>query len=366
MRDSAGWGNTAQGRYSASTRLEKDLRVWNREEYVRLERDSFSVFVDRLPCDISKRELFDRFSWTGRINDIYLSRKMRNGVVYLFAFIRYTTKGGALKAVAEMNHLRIRGSEIFVGEAKYRRDESKGRGAIVEGMAGSRIQPKQQGVNVGKEMRAGDLMSSEHRSHGVGRMPLVNSAPTPAEGPLLVERRGLEISVSKDNLEWLNRSVVGSATRAFNVRSLSESVRKVWPQVVKICDMGKYKALLIFDSVQSAEEALESSGDGIPQIFHQVCRWKERERCDKRRVWLTCYGVPLHAWTVETFCAIGGQWGEVIEVDAATRSATSFWARRVLVDTWRLETISDSLRLTVGSGGFDVHVTELGEDAWEP
>nr|XP_025640919.1 serine/arginine-rich SC35-like splicing factor SCL28 [Arachis hypogaea] len=166
-RASTVWGNTAQGRYSASTRLAKDPRVWNREEYVRLERDSFSVFVDRLPYDISKRELFDRFSWTGRINDIYLSRKMRNGVVYLFAFIRYTTKGGALKAIAEMNHMRIRGSEIFVGEAKYRRDESKGRGAPVEGMAGSRIQTEPQGVNTDKEVRTGELMSSEQRSHGV-------------------------------------------------------------------------------------------------------------------------------------------------------------------------------------------------------
>nr|XP_025669958.1 uncharacterized protein LOC112769689 [Arachis hypogaea] len=56
-----------------------------------------------------------------RINDIYLSRKQRNGNIYMFAFIRYTTKGGALKAIAEMNPLRLRGKNIFVGEARYRR-----------------------------------------------------------------------------------------------------------------------------------------------------------------------------------------------------------------------------------------------------
>ncbi|XP_052110133.1 uncharacterized protein LOC127741504 [Arachis duranensis] len=98
----------------------KDPRVWNREEYVRLEQDSFIVFVDRLPGDISK-ELFQLFSWTGRINDIYLSRKMRNGDVYLFAFIRYTTNGRALKAISKMNSMRLRGKEIFVREAKYKR-----------------------------------------------------------------------------------------------------------------------------------------------------------------------------------------------------------------------------------------------------
>ncbi|XP_057734628.1 polyadenylate-binding protein, cytoplasmic and nuclear-like [Arachis stenosperma] len=112
-------GNPGQGRSRIALSIAKDLRIWNREEYVRMERDLFSVFVDSLPAYISKWELFGLFSWTGRINDIYLSRKTRNGMIYLFAFIRYTTKGGALKAIVEMNHMQLRGKELFVGEAKY-------------------------------------------------------------------------------------------------------------------------------------------------------------------------------------------------------------------------------------------------------
>ncbi|XP_016207993.1 polyadenylate-binding protein, cytoplasmic and nuclear-like [Arachis ipaensis] len=126
-----GWENNGRGRFRQLHYQCKDPRVWNRKEYVRLEQESFTVFVDRLPGDISKQELFQMFSWTGRINDIYLSRKTRQGVVYFFAFIRYTTKGGALKAIAEMNGICVRGKEIFVGEAKYRRDDlSKGKVAV--------------------------------------------------------------------------------------------------------------------------------------------------------------------------------------------------------------------------------------------
>ncbi|XP_016182618.1 sex-lethal homolog [Arachis ipaensis] len=99
----------------------KDTKVWIREEYRRLENESFSTFVDNLPEDISKRELFQLFSWTGCINDIYLSRKQKNGGIYIFVFIRYTTKGGALKATTEMNRMRLRGKVIFVGKAKYKR-----------------------------------------------------------------------------------------------------------------------------------------------------------------------------------------------------------------------------------------------------
>ncbi|XP_015970755.1 uncharacterized protein LOC107494214 [Arachis duranensis] len=99
----------------------KDPRIWNREKYRRLETESFSIFLDNLPEDISKRELFELFSWTGCINDIYLFRKQKNGGLYIFAFIRYTTKGEAIKAITEMNRMRLRGKVVFVGEAKYRR-----------------------------------------------------------------------------------------------------------------------------------------------------------------------------------------------------------------------------------------------------
>ncbi|XP_015947825.1 uncharacterized protein LOC107472810 [Arachis duranensis] len=118
-REQERWENT--GGSAKSHKHDKDPRIWNKEEYQRLELESFSVFVDNLPADISERELFNMFKWIGRIIDIYLSRKNKNGHVYLFAFVRYTTKGGALKAAAEMNSIVLRGRKLFVGEAKYRR-----------------------------------------------------------------------------------------------------------------------------------------------------------------------------------------------------------------------------------------------------
>ncbi|MED6150118.1 hypothetical protein PIB30_069265 [Stylosanthes scabra] len=101
---------------------QRDQRRWTKERFIELEAVSFSMFVDNLPKYVSKKELFYLFSWSGMINDIYLSRKMKGGKLHLFAFIRYTTKSSALKAIAEMNHMSLTGRRLFVGKAWNRRD----------------------------------------------------------------------------------------------------------------------------------------------------------------------------------------------------------------------------------------------------
>ncbi|XP_057730227.1 serine/arginine-rich SC35-like splicing factor SCL30 [Arachis stenosperma] len=137
-----------------------------------------------LPGDISKRELFELFAWTERINDIYLSRKMRNGMVYLFAFIRYTTKGDALKAIAEMNRMRLRGSEILVVDAKYRRDDSKEWRVTDAVLTARGIQQQPSGVKADGRRGAEEITRPEDREHGKGMTCLGTLTPTFEEGPV--------------------------------------------------------------------------------------------------------------------------------------------------------------------------------------
>ncbi|KAL4307346.1 hypothetical protein AHAS_Ahas16G0269100 [Arachis hypogaea] len=110
-------GNTLRGR---SKERDKDPRVWNREEYRRLEFESFSIFVDNLPE--YREENYSTCSTGLGASMIYtFPEKWKNEEIYMFAFIRYMTKGGTSKAIAKMNHLRLRSKILFVGEAKYRR-----------------------------------------------------------------------------------------------------------------------------------------------------------------------------------------------------------------------------------------------------
>ena len=96
------------------------------EDILQIERQTFTIFVDNLPASMTKGWLFQIFQWTGRIADIFISKKQRKESHNPFAFVGYKTKGGALKAVKELNGMEIRGHKISVNEAKYSRRETGG------------------------------------------------------------------------------------------------------------------------------------------------------------------------------------------------------------------------------------------------
>lgn len=345
-----GGREAVRGEYSrGSTRgvqlTPKDLRIWNREAYHRLENDSFSVFVDNLPADISRRELYHLFCWTGRINDIYLGRKRKSGVIYLFAFVRYTTKGGALKAIAEMNQWRLRGKVITVGEAKYRRQFQMGgtvRKEITSPNGGEAVDSYQgNGVAAAKAMKEQPVRDHKNATEG--------------NGPV----KRIDVPVVEANMEWLARSLVGHTLHPVDLRSVKTVVSKNLPNIVDVREIGPCKVLVIFDTVQHAEGVFTFKMDNLLQVFHRISRWEESERCITRRAWLECYGIPLHAWAPETFKRIGGQWGNVVQCDVMTGEGASFEAGRIQVETGVFDVIREWMQIVVGKTVFEIFVKEV-------
>ncbi|KAL4275265.1 hypothetical protein AHAS_Ahas20G0089900 [Arachis hypogaea] len=305
----------------------KDPRAWNREEYRRLENESFSIFVDNLLEDVLKRELFQLFCWTRRINDIYLSRKQKSGSIYIFAFIRYTTKGGALKAITKMNRMRLRGKVVFVGEAKYRR--------VSDVKATRNVQER-------SDMQNENPRQSE-RDREIAQLPPARGSKDVTMDKKVQDPHGnewtkkMEGIVAKENLDWLQKSLIGGTTTAIDFKALN---------------------------LLNVEETYTFKMNSLLQIFHNVWRWDEFERSESRRVWLECYGISLHIWSVDTFKMIGGQWGEVVACDKVTESCTSFSVGRILIDTCVMDMINEWIHITLGTSGFDVLVREVGKEVY--
>ncbi|MED6157506.1 hypothetical protein PIB30_023703 [Stylosanthes scabra] len=91
------------------------------DKWTALERKTHSIFVDNLPSHVSKRFLYREFRIHGNVVDAFISRRPRNEKHGLFAFIRYDSKGGAVREMKKLDGTYIAGKGVLVKEANVRR-----------------------------------------------------------------------------------------------------------------------------------------------------------------------------------------------------------------------------------------------------
>ncbi|KAL4287886.1 hypothetical protein AHAS_Ahas19G0231000 [Arachis hypogaea] len=249
-----------------------------------------------------------------------------------------------------MNRMNLRGKIVSVGEAKFSRQLK----------ARKRRVPVERGVQHAgdfKELSRGDVVTvvqdAEEQKDG-----MQVSANHDNE-----QMKRVEVAVVEENMNWLLRSLVGITLKLIDLQSLRKTLCKNMANVVEVSEIGACKVLITFDSVKHADEMLTFKMDRLLQFFNKVSRWEESARCESRRVWLECHGVPLHVWSLETFKTMGSLWGDVISCDIGTRAGSSFRSGRIQVDTGTFDTIQGWINISVGGSGFDVYVKEVGSEA---
>ena len=92
------------------------------------------------------------------------------------------------------------------------------------------------------------------------------------------------------------------------------------------------------DSVEEWEEGM---------VFEQL-----------RQVWISCYGVPLILWNYNTFCNIGREWGEVLEMDEDTINLSTFHYGKVKIETRCMDTINHTINLECNGVFYPVRICE--------
>ncbi|KAK9045603.1 hypothetical protein V6N11_051512 [Hibiscus sabdariffa] len=117
--------------------------------------------------------------------------------------------------------------------------------------------------------------------------------------------------------------------------------------------MSSSSALLIFDIIENRRQVKER--DVLLTWFDRVSEWcEDNSSFENRRVWVSIFGVLIHAWTSETFERVG----TVIRVAEETMVPSSFEKGRVLIETSTLDRIDYRLELCVNDKVFPVRITE--------
>ncbi|KAK8525055.1 hypothetical protein V6N12_029903 [Hibiscus sabdariffa] len=144
--------------------------------------------------------------------------------------------------------------------------------------------------------------------------------------------RQVEGVIIGDNREVLDRCAIGWCKSPILNTDLAEALRSDNMVGFHMMRISGDTVLLIFYDVDVRSQMLAS--DSRSKWFDRVVEWNE-EDCAMgcRRVWISIFGVSIHAWSRETFERVISCWCIVILVAKETLEPSSFERSRVLIET---------------------------------
>ncbi|KAK8654734.1 hypothetical protein V6N13_107334 [Hibiscus sabdariffa] len=89
--------------------------------------------------------------------------------------------------------------------------------------------------------------------------------------------------------------------------------------------------LFMFSYVETHRKIMNSRV--LLQWFEYVLDWSSDIKMKSRRVWLSVSGIPVQAWSRDTFTNIARAWDSSVRLDHLTSEPTSFERTRILIDT---------------------------------
>ncbi|GAB2297448.1 hypothetical protein Dimus_031552, partial [Dionaea muscipula] len=118
---------------------------------------------------------------------------------------------------------------------------------------------------------------------------------------------------------WLYRSVVAVFGDHRTTDILLDYFIEQERGVINVRRLGNKRILITFPSEERMSSFINRHKEHESYWFKSVEPWSVNMECNfEREVWLSCYGVPVHAWNASTFIAIGQHWGDVIQIDEDT------------------------------------------------
>ncbi|KAK9008964.1 hypothetical protein V6N11_080440 [Hibiscus sabdariffa] len=147
-----------------------------------------------------------------------------------------------------------------------------------------------------------------------------------------VRKSAVEI-VDFDKKAVLERLAVGVCMRLISLELLAVGLESDQIRGFHLMWLSGSRVLLIFQDIQVRTRVVE-----LPTLdnwFESDLVWCPRACKSNRRVWLTMYGISVHAWAGRTFENIASLWGNFVRIDGETSDTVSFERARVLIETDR-------------------------------
>ncbi|KAK8604716.1 hypothetical protein V6N13_099647 [Hibiscus sabdariffa] len=117
--------------------------------------------------------------------------------------------------------------------------------------------------------------------------------------------------------------------------------------------------LLMFMNKERLDKAKSEYKESLHSLFKKLSLWSEDVVACNRQIWIACQGIPVHAWSEETFKNIASIWGELISVDENTIKPTSFSRANIHILTNNFDRLNEEILFSVDSKSYRVRIFEF-------
>lgn len=306
-----------------------------------------SVFVDHLPRGISPEWLRDLFSEYGRVEDVFVSKKVRKQCSDAFGFVRFRHEKDAMVAISKLHGYMIKNSKITASMARYDRMGKEIRKKVIRNMEEARDRMAKEGIRF-PALRDTRRYAEVVVGHRKSTTPEAN-AKTQAS---------IKVPVNGTFAERLNRVVVVEILDTMELDKAAALVSKSDLQVVGLAALNATTLILFFESENEANMAIEQNSP-LWKLGGSVCRWSEETWINERVVWVECGGIHPKWWSYENMKRLGERWGRVVRVDPVVDGINSLTCARILIKTKAHKRIEECVKVEWESGSCMVSVSEV-------
>ncbi|XVF29450.1 hypothetical protein REPUB_Repub15cG0122200 [Reevesia pubescens] len=331
-----------------------------------------TVFVNNIPPKVHWRWLGRVFQWFGNVVDVYIPKK-RNNRGSKFGFVRFETVVEARRAQWNLNGVWLIDHKISVNLARFSSRQNYWRKTLTSKSIASE---KEEGKEVTKESSHNQEKRKSYRQ----ALNVVNIVVRREEEEATVSReqvvdgnsglvaKGSEAGsvsrgvVSLENLHWLETSAIGKIKGDLELEFFAEEIKNVCSNDVLVRKLSGNECIITFDSARDFNNLKQENWRLLENWLEEIAIWSENHHASNRVVWVACYGVPIHAWNIDTFRNIAERWGEFLRMDSVTLDFKAFNKGCMQVITSLQCKIDEFFMLQVGDKEFTVKAIEINHD----
>ncbi|GJY49030.1 RNA-directed DNA polymerase, eukaryota [Tanacetum coccineum] len=318
-----------------------------------LSRISISIFVSNFPDSFSAKELFQTCKQYGHVVDSFIpQKKSKEGK--RFGFVRFINVFSVDRLVNNLCTIWVGRLKLHANVARFQRvplnkDQKSG---FPKGIVNQNRETNKGQLNNG--FIAGNKSEGSYVNAVYGGSSSAKPASLSSSPPALVLDETCLIDRNFSNC------VMGKVKDVHSIANIQTILQDEGFVDVKPKYLGGLWVMLECEKEESVLNL--KSHIGVNSWFQNLQEVDQEFVSDERIAWVDIEGVPIRAWTVETFSRIGKKWGELLNIEDT--SVVNFGRKRVCILTKNPVSILESFKIIVKGKVFMIRAKELF--TWSP